>query len=221
MKDVEIHPTAVIYPCAEIGAGTVIEPFSLVGIPDRFHDVLPCSIGKNSFLGSRVTIYSGVITGECFDASDQTTIFFDNRFGDSCRVGPKAVVKNGCSFGDNVRLNSQVFLERVEVGSNVFIGPGTVFTDDLHPPCPKYSDCMPKTCVESWVSIGANATIAPGLRIGHHCQIYAGSVVIEDIPPFSVVAGNPARIVKDFRELKCAPGFFTRPFEWWGGRDDL
>ena len=215
MKETNIDPTAIIYPNAKLGQGTTVEPFALIGIEDRFHDVLPCVIGEKSFLGSRVTVYAGVVTGDFFDASDQTTIFYDNNFGNNCRVGPKAVVKNGCRFGNNVRLNSQVFLERVEIGSNVFIGPGTVFTDDFHPPCPRYSDCVQKTRVQSWVSIGANVTIAPGVTIGHHTQVYAGSVVVRDIPPYSVVAGNPAHVVKDFRELECTPGYFRKPYEWW------
>lgn len=215
MKDVTVHPSAIIYPSAQIGANSQLEPFSIVGIADRFHDVNPCIIGAESFVGSRSTIYAGVITGDRFDASDQTTVFFDNEFGSNCRIGPRAVIKNGCRFGDNVRVNAQAFLERVVVGSNVFIGPGVVFTDDLHPPCPKYSDCVPKTIVESWVSIGANVTVGPGIKIGHHTQVYAGSVVIDDIAPYSVVAGNPARLVKDFRDLECRSGFYKRPFDWW------
>ncbi len=214
-----IHPTAIVSRNVTLGVGTKVEPFAIVGIEDRFQEVRPCILGRNSFVGSRVTIYAGVTAGDHFDASDQSSIFFDNCFGDYCRVGPKAVVKNGCRFGDNVRLNSQVFLERVEVGSNVFVGPGTVFTDDFHPPCPKYRDCAGKTIVESFVSIGANVTVAPGITIGHHTQIYAGSVIIKDVPPYSVVAGNPARVVKDFRELDCKPGYFESPYEWWENKE--
>ena len=59
-------------------------------------------------------------------------------------------------------------------------------------------------------------TIAPGLKIGHHSQIYAGAVLTKDVEPYSVMAGNPARKIKDFKELKCTPGYFERPFEWWG-----
>lgn len=66
----------------------------------------------------------------------------------------KAVIKNGCRIGNYVRINAFVFMERVEIGNNVFIGPHTVFTDDLHPPCPKYAECVPKTTVGSNVSIG-------------------------------------------------------------------
>jgi acetyltransferase-like isoleucine patch superfamily enzyme len=173
-------------------------------------------IGRRAFVGSRCTIYAGVSAGDDLDVSDQTTIFTDNILGNRVRIGPKAVIKNGCRIGDDVRINSQVFMERVVVENFVFIGPHTVFTDDKHPPCPRYADCVPKNHVESFVSIGANVTIAPGVRIRHHSQIYSGAVVLQDVPPNSVVAGNPARVVKRFDELTCTAGFFGRPFEWWG-----
>ena len=67
--------------------------------------------------------------------------------------------------------------------------------------------------MESWLSIGANVTVGPGVTTGHHSQIYAGVVVINDIPPNSVVAGNPAPILKEFRDLRCKSGLYTRPFE--------
>ena len=101
-----IHPSAIVYPCAQIGEESQLKPLSIAGIEDRFHEVRPCIIGKKSFIGSRSTIYSGVITGHRFDVRDQTTIFFDNKFGNNCRVGAKAVVKNGCRLGYNVRANA-------------------------------------------------------------------------------------------------------------------
>jgi len=211
----DIDSTTIVYPGVELGIGTVVEPFCLIGIPDRFHPVAATTIGSDSFIGSRSTIYCGVSAGDKFDISDQTTIFYDNEFGKNCRIGPKAIIKNGCRLGDNVRINASVFLERVVIGSFVFVGPGTVFTDDYHPPCPHYSECVKKTIIEPHVSIGANATIAPGITIGHHTQVYAGAVVISDVTPYSVMAGNPAQRIKDFRELECHSGLHDRPYDWW------
>ncbi len=210
-----ISPQAILYQNVELGEDAIVEPFALIGIQDRFHPPSSVVIGKRAFIGSRCTVYAGVVAGDDLDLSDQTTLFTDNVFGDRVRIGPKSVIKNGCRVGNNVRINSQVFMERVVVDDFVFIGPQTVFTDDLHPPCPRYAECVPKTHVESFVSIGANVTIAPGIRIGHHCQIYAGSVVTTDIPPNSVFAGNPARFIKRFDELECKAGFYQQPFEWW------
>lgn len=209
------HETAIIYPNVVLGKNAIIEPFAIVGILDRFHEPSKVQIGNNPFIGSRCTIYSGVIAGDDFDVSDQTTIFTENHFGNKVRIGPKTIIKNGCEVGSKVRINAHVFMERVILGDFVFIGPHTVFTDDMHPPCPKYNLCVPKTVVESYVSIGANVVIAPGVTIGHHSQIYSGAVVIKDVPSGSVVAGNPARIIKEFKDLKCQAGFYERPFIWW------
>jgi UDP-2-acetamido-3-amino-2,3-dideoxy-glucuronate N-acetyltransferase len=207
--------SALVYDCASIGEGAVLEPFAILGIQDRFHPPGKLVIGERAFIGSRCTVYAGVTAGDDLDISDQTTIFTDNILGNRVRIGPKAVIKNGCRIGNDVRVNAQVFMERVIVEDFVFIGPHAVFTDDKHPPCPRYADCVPKSHVESFVSIGANVTIAPGVRIGHHSQIYSGSVVVRDVPPYSVVAGNPAKVIKGFEELKCSAGFFSRPYEWW------
>jgi len=210
-----ISSRAIIYPNVQLGEDAAVEPFAIIGIQDRFHPPGQVVLGKNAFIGSHCTIYAGVIAGDDLDVSDQTTLFVDNVIGDRVRIGPKTVIKNGCRIGNDVRINAQVFMERVVIEDSVFIGPNTCFTDDLHPPCPRYADCVPKTHVESFVSIGASVMIAPGLHIGHHTQIYGGAVVIADVPPNSVMAGNPARLVKHFNELKCRPEFFEKPFEWW------
>jgi len=210
-----IDSTAILYDNVDLGPEAIVEPFAIIGIQDRFHPRGRVVIGANAFIGSRCTVYAGVTAGESLDISDQTTLFTDNIFGDRVRIGPKTIIKNGCRIGSDVRINAQVFLERVIVEDRVFIGPHTVFTDDIHPPCPRYIECMPETHVESFVSIGANVTVAPGIRIGHHSQIYAGAMVTSNVEPYSVIAGNPARLVKRFDELECPPGFFNRPFEWW------
>jgi len=210
-----IHDTALIYPNVRYGNSIIVEPFAILGIQDRFHPESELVIGERAFVGSRCTVYAGVQVGDDFDISDQSTVFYDNIFGNACRIGPKAMIKNGCRLGNHVRINAGVFLERVIIGSNVFIGPGTTFTDDKHAPCPHYADCVPKSEVGDFVSIGANVVIAPGIKIGHHCQVYAGSVVTKDVEPFSVMAGNPAKKIKKFNELKCSAGIYQKPFEWW------
>jgi UDP-2-acetamido-3-amino-2,3-dideoxy-glucuronate N-acetyltransferase len=210
-----IHETAIIYPQVVYGPSIIVEAFAILGIQDRFHPEGKLVIGERAFIGSRCTLYAGVWVGDDFDISDQSTVFYDNKFGNACRIGPKAIIKNGCRLGDRVRVNAGVFMERVNIGSNVFIGPGTTFTDDKHPPCPRNGECTPHSDVGSFVSIGANVVIAPGIKIGHHCQVYAGSVVTRDVEPYSVVAGNPARKVGDFQALVCSAGLYEKPFEWW------
>jgi len=215
LTNITADPTAIVYPNAKFEGDAIIEPFAIVGIRDRFHPDADTVFGANTFIGSRCTVYEAVTAGKNFDLSDQTTVFYDNIFGENCRIGPKSVIKNSCRFGDNVRIHAHTFLERVHVASDVFIGPGVVFTDDMHPPCPRNAECTPQIIIDSFVSIGANTTITPGVHVGHHCQIYAGATIISDVEPYSVMAGNPARRIKDFRDLTCGPQLFDHPYEDW------
>jgi acetyltransferase-like isoleucine patch superfamily enzyme len=205
----------IVYENVNLGANVIIEPYAIIGMKDRFHPDEETIIGNDSFIGSRCTIYQNVRAGNMFDISDNTSIFYNNFFGDRVRIGPKAIIKNNCTIGDDVRINAKVFMERVNIGNNVFIGPGVIFTNDKHPPCPRNNDCVKSTNVESYVSIGAGVIIAPGVNIGHHTQIYAGSIVCKDIPPNSVVAGSPAKVIKRFDELTCVANFYEKPFEIW------
>ena len=124
------------------------------------------------------------------------------------------VLEPGNRVGNRTRIHTHCFLEHVTLGARVFLGPGVVFTDDPHPMCPRYEDCVLGATVEDDVSIGGGAVILPGVRIGAGSLVGAGSVVTRDVEPGSVVAGNPARRVKAVDELVCFKGFFSRPYVW-------
>jgi acetyltransferase-like isoleucine patch superfamily enzyme len=130
-------------------------------------------------------------------------------------VGTNAVLEFGNRIGNNVRIHSGAFLELATLGDHVFVGPNVVFTDDPHPMgCPRYKECRGGPIVEELARIGANSTLLPGVRIGRNALVGAGSVVTRDVPPDTVVGGNPAREIKKISELTCYPGFFERPYSW-------
>lgn len=79
------------------------------------------------------------------------------------------------------------------IGDNVFIGPHVVFTNDKYPPSEGAWKTGPPTIVEDYVSIGANATILPGVTIGRSARVGAGAVVTKDVKPGMLVVGVPAR----------------------------
>jgi UDP-2-acetamido-3-amino-2,3-dideoxy-glucuronate N-acetyltransferase len=82
-----------------------------------------------------------------------------------------------------------------------FIGPNTVFTNDRFPRSKHYLPSYPSTIVRRGASIGANATILPGLTIGQNSMVGAGSVVTRDVPPHAIVCGNPA-VIKSYTHLE-------------------
>ena len=87
------------------------------------------------------------------------------------------------------------FAERVEKSGFVFIGPHAVFTNDLYPRAVSPDWKVVPTVVEDGVSVGANATIVCGVRLGRYAMIAAGAVVTRDVPPYALVVGVPGRVV--------------------------
>ena len=87
-------------------------------------------------------------------------------------------------------------LDVYEIEDNVFIGPNATFTNDKHPRSKVYPETFLRTLIKKGASIGANATILPGIEIGEHSVVGAGAVVTKSIPPYAVVMGNPAKIIR-------------------------
>lgn len=208
----------MVYENVEIGEGTVVEAGAIVGVPPRGAEPgeLPTRIGPGGRIRAGTIIYAGVTIGAGLNTGHAAMIREDNVIGEGCSVGTHAVLEAGNRIGDGTRVHSLCFLEHVTLGRRVFVGPGVVFTDDPHPMCPSYLDCVLGATVEDDVSIGANVTVLPGVRIGVGALVGAGSVVTRDVAAGMVVAGNPARVVKEVRDLVCFKGFYERPYVWRG-----
>lgn len=117
------------------------------------------------------------------------------RIGADCNVCDGVFIEDGVIVGDRVTLKSGVQLWRgVELEDNVFVGPNATFTNDPFPRSRQWLESYPRTVVRTGASIGANATILPGLEIGRGAMVGAGAVVTRSVPPHAIVAGNPARI---------------------------
>jgi acetyltransferase-like isoleucine patch superfamily enzyme len=206
----------LIHPNVHIGKGTHVEEGCEIGHPPRGKQSgeLSTTIGGGGVIRSGTVIYAGTTIGDGFNSGHGAMIRENNVIGDRCSVGTHAVLEAGNKVGDDTRIHSQCFLEHVTLGNRVFLGPGVVFTDDPHPVCPRYLDCVLGATVEDDVSIGGNATILPGVKIGAGSLVGAGAVVTRDVAAGTVVGGNPARLLKQVKELVCFKGFFERPYVW-------
>jgi acetyltransferase-like isoleucine patch superfamily enzyme len=113
--------------------------------------------------------------------------------GKNCNINCFVFIENDVIIGDNVTVKSGVQLwDGIRVADNVFIGPNATFTNDRIPRSKNYPPDFNKTLVGKGASIGANATILPGLTIGAYSFIGAGSVVTKNTPAYTVWYGNPA-----------------------------
>ncbi|HEY6943235.1 WxcM-like domain-containing protein [Dokdonella sp.] len=116
--------------------------------------------------------------------------------GEDCNVCDHVFVENDVVVGDRVTIKCGVQLwDGVRVGNDVFIGPNATFTNDRFPRSKAYPEQFAQTLLEDHVSIGANATLLPGITIGRNAMVGAGAVVTRSVPPNAIVVGNPARIV--------------------------
>jgi UDP-2-acetamido-3-amino-2,3-dideoxy-glucuronate N-acetyltransferase len=118
------------------------------------------------------------------------------RIGRDCNLCDGVFVEGDVVVGDRVTVKCGVQLwDGVRLHDDVFVGPNATFTNDPFPRSKQYPGKFPETIVESGASIGANATILPGLRIGSGAMIGAGAVVTRSVPPNAIAVGNPARII--------------------------
>ena len=116
------------------------------------------------------------------------------KIGKSCNICAHTFIEGGATVGDNVTVKCGVQLwDGLLVGDNVFIGPNVTFCNDKHPRSGNRDFRLLQTVVEDDVSIGANATILPGVRLCRGCVVGAGAVVTRDVPAGHTVVGNPAR----------------------------
>lgn len=212
-----VVPGVHIAPGVTIGPGAVLQPPSTLGRAPRGHAEgdLRLLIGARATIRAFTTLYAGSVFGDDLQTGHGASVREDNVVGDGVSIGTNAVLEFGNRIGDRVRIHSGCFLELVTIEEDVFVGPNVVFTDDPHPMnCPRYRECKGGATVRRLARVGANSTILPGVEIGANALVGAGSVVVHDVPPGTVVAGNPARVIKAVADLECSLGAFAHPYLW-------
>lgn len=142
-------------------------------------DVQSKQIGEGTRIWQYVVILPGAVIGR--DSNICSHCFIENKVV----VGDRVTVKCGVQLWDGVTLED-----------DVFVGPNVTFTNDPQPRSRNAAATLLPTLVKKGASIGANATILPGLTIGEGAMVGAGAVVTKDVPPRTLVVGNPARIVR-------------------------
>lgn len=114
--------------------------------------------------------------------------------GRDCNICDHTFVEGKVRIGNRVTLKCGVYLwDGIVLEDDVFIGPAAAFTNDLRPRSRRAPSSYPETLLKKGCSIGANATILPGVAIGAYAMIAAGAVVTRDVPDFALVVGSPAR----------------------------
>ena len=145
----------------------------------------PLSDVKSAEIGENTRIWQYVV------------IFENAQIGASCNICAHTLIESDVIIGNNVTVKSGVYIwDGTRIENNVFIGPNATLTNDPMPRSKQYPEKFSGITLKNGCSIGANATILPGITIGENAMVGAGTVVTEDVPANAVVVGNPAKIIR-------------------------
>ncbi len=206
---VRVEPNVVVYGPIEVDENTYIGSNSVLGFPERqalneiqkigSYNIIEKAltrIGKNVVIRTNCVLYSGVIAED------------DVKFGHNCMIreqvtidkrtviGTNSVIDGDSIIGKDVSIQTGVYIPtNTLIEDHVFLGPCCVLTNDLYMSRKPYKLRGP--IIREYASIGANATIFPGVEIGEGAVIGAGAVVRGNVPPRTVFVGVPAKKLKE------------------------
>lgn len=142
-------------------------------------DVAACEIGEGTKVWQFVVILEGA------------------KIGNDCNICAHTLIESDVIIGNKVTVKSGVYIwDGTRIADDVFLGPNATLTNDLMPRSKQYPDSFSGITLKKGASIGANATLLPGITIGEYAMVGAGAVVTKSVPDYAVVIGNPAKIIR-------------------------
>jgi len=178
---------------ATVGDGASIQGNTIIGLKYG-PECREARIGNNAVIRAYTVIYADTEIGDNFKTGHSVLIREHTKIGDHITIGTGTVIEGHVTIGNFVKIESNVYIPtHVTIGDRVFIGPSAVLTNDLYPLRIRESYNPRGPILEDDVSIGANATLLPGIRIGQGAMVAAGSVVTKDVTPWHLAVGVPVR----------------------------
>jgi len=155
-------------------------------------DESPARIGDDATVRAGTIIYCDVAVGDDLTTGHNALVREQTTIGDDVLVGTQTVIDGYTDVGSHVSLQSGAYVpSHTTIGQNVFLGPHAVLTNDPHPIRQEVD--LEGPTIEDGASVGANATLLPGVTVGRNSFVAAGAVVTEDIPTETLAVGAPAR----------------------------
>lgn len=198
----------------DIGSGAIVDPEAIVGyISPRKGVSRRLEIGPGARIRSGSVIYAGSVIGSRLETGHNVVIREQNEIGDNCSIWNNSVIDYGCRIGNRVKIHCNIYVAQfTEIEDDVFLAPGVIIANDVHPGCPESGECMKGPVLKRGCRIGVNATIVPYVTVGEETLVGSGSVVTKDIPPGVLAYGNPARVHAKLRDIRCKTGRREAPY---------
>lgn len=197
---VDIAETAVVHDNVEIGDGSVIGDFCIIGHPARGEFAgRPLRLGPGALVRSHSVLYEGSVFGPGLMVGHSTMIREGVAAGVNLQIGSFNDIEGDCTIGDWVRFHSNVHVSRgTSIGDLVWIFPYTVTTNDPIPP----SGLKVGVRIDSGAALCTGSIVLPGARVGEGALIGAMTRAQGEIPAGALVVGNPGKTVGSVRRLR-------------------
>jgi acetyltransferase-like isoleucine patch superfamily enzyme len=203
----EIHPTAVVYPGTVLGEGVRILEHAVVGKQPSLsprstakRDLLPpAEIGAGTIVSTSAIVFAGARIGARVVLGDQSCVRERVTIGDDVVLGRGSLIENDTAVGALTKIQADAYITAYStLEDNVFIAPCVVTTnDDFMGRTERRHALVAGPTIRRGARVGGGAVLCPGVEIGEEAFVGAGAVVTKDVPPRTVVVGNPARVLRD------------------------
>jgi len=202
-KNVRIGDNTIIFDNVIIEENTTIAHNCIIGEPlneyysNKDYTNPTTIIGHNSLIRSHTIIYAGNKLERNVTTGHRVTLRENNTVGYHTVIGTLSDIQGNVTIGHYCRLYSNVHIAQFStIGNFIFIYPYVVLTNDPYPP----SYDLKGAKISDYTQIGAHCTILSGIHVGNNCLLGANSVINKNVPDYSLVMGNPAKLIMDIRK---------------------
>jgi acetyltransferase-like isoleucine patch superfamily enzyme len=206
----EIDPSATVYPGTILGAGVRVLENAVVGKQPSLgasstakrEPLPPASIGGLTVVSTGAVVFAGSQVGVRCIVVDQSCIRERVTLAADCVLGRGSLIENDTTVGAGTRIQAGAYITAYStLEEDVFIAPCVVTTNDNYMGrTEKRKAAMRGPTIRRGARVGGGAILCPGVEIGEEAFVGAGAVVTKDVPPRTVVVGNPARVLRDVAE---------------------
>ena len=204
---VEIHPSAIVYEGTVLGEGVQVLEGAVVGKQPTLsprstakrEPLPPTTIGDGTIVSTGAIVFAGSTVGARVILGDQSCVRERVRVGDDVVLGRGSYIENDTTVGALTKIQAEAYITAYStLEDNVFIAPCVVTTNDNFMGRTEQRLALLKgPTIRRGARVGGGAILCPGVEIGAEAFVGAGAVVTKDVPPRTVVVGNPARVLRE------------------------
>jgi acetyltransferase-like isoleucine patch superfamily enzyme len=206
----EIHPTATVYPGTVLGDGVRVLEYAVIGKQPSLgaastasrEPLPPAEIGDGTIVSTGAIVFAGAKIGARVILGDESCVRERVTVGDDVVLGRGSLIENDSTVGAMTKIQAEAYITAYStLEDHVFIAPCVVTSNDnLMGRTERRHDLIEGPTIRRGARIGAGAVLCPAVEVGEEAFVGAGAVVTKDVPPRTIVVGNPAKKLRDVPE---------------------